>query len=122
MSNNSHQEFSTTTWNDAQVVGDLNAPEVVEALQRPIPTLCGFNKKQESGTWRAWKPSLRVLIEKKLSLHETKRSKDGDAIVFASPVNEHNSEVLDTEDGSFALVGRRKNDIRSVSCAGVDCH
>lgn len=83
MSFNTISYEPTAKWNDADVFGDLNSPETQSFLDKRFDALVGNSSKQPRGTWRLWSTSLRQMIEIKLSRHEAKQNKDGDAMVFA---------------------------------------
>lgn len=120
MSFNTLSNEPTAKWNDAEITGDLNTPEIQSLLERRFDALVGFSSKQKRGTWRLWSTSLRQMIDIKLSRHEVKRKKDGDAMVFARA--RMSDEVFEYPNGELTLplCGRARNDIEAVMFAGYD--
>lgn len=107
-------------WNDADIIGDLNSPETQSILDQPIEALVGFSSKQKRGTWRLWSTSLRNIINIKLSRHEVKRKKDGDAMVFARPRVGDETRQYQNGELTWPLCGRARDDIEAVMLAGYD--
>ncbi|MEM6408348.1 MAG: hypothetical protein AAF700_08015 [Pseudomonadota bacterium] len=107
-------------WNDADVFGDLTTPETQALLDQRFDALVGFSSKQKRGTWRLWSTSLRQMIEIKLSRHEERRKKDGDAMVFARSRTTGQVFEYPDQDLILPLCGRSRDDIEAVMFAGYD--
>ncbi len=111
---------AVTAWNDADVVGDLNSPEVTALLEKDFRALVGFSSKQRRGSWRLWSAPLRQFIDIKLSRHEARVDKDGDAMVFAHARTTGKSFKYPDSGMTLPLCGRSRGDIEAVTFAGYD--
>lgn len=111
---------SITKWNDADVFGDLNSRETQSLLDRHFEVMVGLSSKQKRGTWRSWPPTLRGMLEFKLTHHPAVKKKDGHAMVFAKARLTGEAIVLPDGTSEFELCGRTRDDIEAVTFAGFD--
>src|SRR6056297_3060476 len=95
-------------WNDAVVYGDLYFPETQKVLNSNYDVLVGRSSKQRRGTWLRWTAPLHEMIDLKLSRHEAKTNKDGDAIVFARSKPSGGLQAGRAGGHSWPLCGRAR--------------
>lgn len=120
MSLDETQSGISAKFNDADLIGDFDKPEIHQLLDQRFEVMVGQSAKQRRGTWLQWRPTLFELLDRKLSRHEVSKNKDGHALVFAKARPTGETLTPEGQNVEWPMCGRAHDDIEAITFVGFD--
>lgn len=112
------QHHNGRRWNDATIIGDLEAPEAKALLKSDISVMFAYSQRTPGPKWLKQDGTVEQLLNTTLTKHPSFAEKDGEAFVYAT--SKLGAKITDADGKTIQRTYRVADMVKSINAIAID--